>query len=201
MTFASRHAPLSDDALAQLFLDARTHYGWSDRPVEDAQLHRLYALASLGPTAYNSSPARIVFVRSREAKEKLKPALSEGNREKSMAAPVVAIVATDLAFHARMDTLNPPVAAGKVFDGKDALISATATRNGTLQGAYLIVAARALGLDTGPMSGFDNAQVDALFLEGTTWKSNFLVALGYGDPDKLKPRNPRLPFDVACRIA
>jgi 3-hydroxypropanoate dehydrogenase len=161
----------------------------------------LYDLLKWGPTSANCSPARIVFVRSREGKERLRPALSAGNVDKTMAAPVTAIIGHDLRFHDQLPRLFPHTDARSWFAGKDELIRTTAFRNGTLQGAYLIVAARSLGLDCGPMSGFDNARVDAEFFPGGTVKSNFLCNLGYGDPAKLHPRSPRLAFDEACRLA
>ncbi|WP_179402087.1 malonic semialdehyde reductase [Burkholderia guangdongensis] len=191
---------LPDSALDQLFHHARTHNAWLDKPVDDALLHRLIDLTKLGPTSANSSPARFVFVKSPEAKARLKPALSEGNLAKTMAAPVTAIVAMDLAFHEHLPKLFPHADARSWFAGNDALIHATAFRNSSLQGAYLIMAARALGLDAGPMSGFDNAKVDDAFFAGTTVKSNFLVNLGYGDASALFPRSPRFAFDEIARI-
>jgi 3-hydroxypropanoate dehydrogenase len=191
---------LSDPALDLIFRSARTHNGWLDRPVEELTLHRLYELFKWGPTSANCSPARIVFVRSREAKERLRPALSPGNLDKTMAAPVTAIIGHDLRFYDRLPQLFPHTDARSWFAGKDELIKTTAFRNGTLQGAYLIIAARALGLDCGPMSGFDQARVDDEFFPGGTVKSNFLCNLGYGDPAKLFARSPRLEFAEACRI-
>ncbi|AOI88144.1 malonic semialdehyde reductase [Burkholderia pseudomultivorans] len=192
---------LSDSALDQLFLTARTHNAWQDKPVDDALLHRLIDLAKFGPTSANSSPARFVFVKSPDAKARLKPALSEGNLAKTMAAPVTVIVGMDLAFHEHLPRLFPHADARSWFAGNDALIEATAFRNSSLQGAYLILAARALGLDAGPMSGFDAAKVDAAFFAGTTIRTNFLVNLGYGDPAGLHPRSPRFDFDDIARIA
>ncbi|HEU4671002.1 MAG TPA: malonic semialdehyde reductase [Dyella sp.] len=193
---------LSDTALDQLFRNARTYNAWLDREVTDAQLHQLYDLLKFGPTSANSSPMRLVFVKSAEAKAKLSPFLSEGNRAKTMAAPVTAIVANDHAFHEKLPQLFPHADAKSWFEGNQPLIDTTAFRNATLQGAYLILAARAVGLDCGPMSGFDNAGVDAAFFAGTTIKSNFLVNLGYGDASRdLFPRSPRLSFDEACTIA
>lgn len=191
---------LSDDALDQLFRKARTHNGWQARPVEDDLLRKLIELALLGPTSANCSPARFVFVKSQEAKEKLRPALSAGNLEKTMAAPVTVIVGMDMAFYEHLPTLFPHADARSWFAGNDKLIADTAFRNATLQGGYLIMAARALGLDTGPMSGFDPAKVDEAFFAGTTVKSNFLINLGYGDPSKLFARSPRFAFDEAARI-
>ncbi|KWZ49185.1 nitroreductase family protein [Burkholderia savannae] len=192
---------LSDSALDQIFRTARTHNAWQPRPVDDALLHQLIDLVKYGPTSANSSPARFVFVKSPQAKAKLEPALSEGNRAKTMAAPVTVIVGMDLAFYDHLPKLFPHADARSWFAGNDALIEATAFRNSSLQGAYLIVAARALGLDAGPMSGFDQAAVDAAFFAGTSIKSNFLVNLGYGDPAGLFPRSRRFSFDEIARIA
>lgn len=193
---------LSDAALDQLFRSARTQNAWQDRPVSEAQLHALYDLMKWGPTSANCSPARIVFVTSEEGKHKLEPALSEGNRAKTMRAPVTAIIATDFVFFEKLPYLFPHTDAKAWFEGNQPLIETTGFRNATLQGGYFILAARSIGLDCGPMSGFDNAKVDAAFFAGTKIKSNFLVALGYGDPDPavLFPRSPRLAFDEACRI-
>jgi 3-hydroxypropanoate dehydrogenase len=191
---------LSETALDLVFRSARTHTHWLDRPVDDETLRALYDLLRWGPTSANCSPARIVFVRSRQAKERLRPALSAGNVDKTMAAPATAIIGHDLRFHEQLPRLFPHADARSWFAGNDELIRTTAFRNGTLQGAYLIISARALGLDCGPMSGFDNAKVDAAFFPGSTVKSNFLCNLGYGDPAKLHPRSPRLAFDEACRI-
>jgi 3-hydroxypropanoate dehydrogenase len=193
---------VSDAALDQIFRQARTQNAWQDKPVSEAQLHALYELMKWGPTSANCSPARIVFLKSDEAKRKLEPALSEGNRAKTMRAPVTAIIATDFGFYEKLPYLFPHVDAKSWFEGNEPLIESTGFRNGTLQGGYFILAARSLGLDCGPMSGFDNAKVDAAFFAGTKVKSNFIVALGYGDPDPrvLFPRSPRLSFDEACRI-
>jgi len=188
-------------ALEQLFLAARTQNKWQDRPVPEAKLHELYDLLKMAPTSANSSPARFVFVRTPEGKAKLKEALSAGNIEKTMAAPVTVIVAHDLDFFEKLPVLFPHADAKSWFAGNRAFADVTAFRNGTLQGAYLILAARAVGLDTGPMSGFDNSKVDAAFFAGQPIKSNFLVNLGYGDPAGLFPRSPRLSFDEACRFA
>jgi 3-hydroxypropanoate dehydrogenase len=191
---------LSDDALDQLFRQARTHNGWQPRPVDDVLLKQLVELVLLGPTSANSSPARFVFVKTPEGKARLRPALSEGNLEKTMAAPVTAIVGMDMAFYDHLPKLFPHADARSWFAGNDAAIADTAFRNSTLQGGYLILAARALGLDTGAMSGFDKAKVDAEFFAGTTIRSNFLINLGYGDASKLFPRSPRFSFDEAARI-
>jgi 3-hydroxypropanoate dehydrogenase len=188
-------------ALDQIFLAARTHNAWLPREVPDALLKELVDIMKMGPTSANCSPARIVFVKSRQAKDRLKPHLSAGNRDKTMAAPVTAIIGYDLAFFDRLPQLFPHnPAARSWFAGKDAHVRTTALRNGSLQGAYLILAARALGLDAGPMSGFDNAGVDKEFFENTTVVSNFLCNLGYGDPAALLPRSPRLSFDEIATI-
>ncbi len=184
-----------------LFNHARTHNGWTAEPVSDAQLRELFDLMKMAPTSANCSPARIVFVRTPQAKAKLAPALSAGNLDKTMAAPVTAIIGHDMAFHEHLPRLFPHADAKSWFVGKDEHIRTTAFRNGTLQGAYLMLAARAVGLDCGPMSGFDNAMVDAAFFAGTTVKSNFLCNLGHGDPAKLFGRSPRFDFDEVCTIA
>jgi 3-hydroxypropanoate dehydrogenase len=193
-------APLDDRALDQLFRAARTQNKWQDRPVPDAKLHELYDLLKWGPTSANSSPARFVFVRTPEGKAKLKEALSAGNTEKTMAAPVTVIVCYDSYFYDKLGQLFPHADAKPWFTSSPEFAEKTAFRNGSLQGAYLMLAARAVGLDVGAMSGFDNAKVDELFLFGTGWKSNFLVNLGYGDPAGLFPRSPRLSFDEAARL-
>ena len=199
MTALDPHA-LDQPALDQLFRSARTHNAWQPKDVPDALLHALYDLLKWGPTSANSSPARFVFVKSPDAKAKLKTALSPGNYDKTMSAPVTVIVAQDMAFYDKLPQLFPHADARSWFAGNDALIASTAFRNATLQGAYLIMAARALGLDTGAMSGFDNAKLDDAFFAGTTVKSNFLVNLGYGDAAALFPRSPRLAFDEVARI-
>ena len=191
---------LSDDSLNQLFRKGRTYDTWLPKPVDDALLKHLIDLVVLGPTSANSSPGRFLFVTTPEAKEKLRPALSAGNVDKTMAAPVTVIVGMDMAFYEYLPKLFPHTDARSWFAGNEAAIHATAFRNSTLQGAYLIVAARALGLDTGPMSGFDAIKVDETFFAGTTVRSNFLINLGYGDPSTLHPRNPRLAFDEIARI-
>jgi 3-hydroxypropanoate dehydrogenase len=192
---------LDDYARDVIFRKARTHNAWTDQPVSDEDLRRLYDLMKWGPTSANCSPARIVFVRSRQAKEKLEPALSAGNRAKTMAAPATAIIGYDMQFYDLLPRLFPhDQTARGWFAGKEQLIAATAFRNGTLQGAYLIIAARSIGLDCGPMSGLDNAKVDEAFFPGGRIKSNFLCNLGHGDPKGLFPRSPRLPFEEACRI-
>jgi 3-hydroxypropanoate dehydrogenase len=193
-------APLDPATLAQLFTAARTHNGFRPEAIDDATLAALYDLLKWGPTAANGCPARFVFVRSPEAKARLKPALAAGNVEKTMAAPVTVIVARDLEFYEKLPTLYPHADARSWFAGNAAAIEETSLRDSALQGAYLILAARALGLDCGPIGGFDKALVDAAFFAGTTIKSVFLVNLGHGDPAKLYPRGPRLPFDEACRV-
>lgn len=184
----------------QLFTDARTQNGYFDDPVSDETLHALYDLLKWGPTSANSCPARFVFVRSPEAKARLLECMSPGNQLKVREAPVTVIVGMDLAFHDKLPQLFPHTDARSWFAGKPELIQTTAFRNSSLQGAYLIIAARALGLDCGPMSGFDAAKLDAAFFAGTTVKSNFVCALGRGNPAKVFARSPRLAFEDACRI-
>jgi len=191
---------LPDASLDQLFRDARTRGAWRDKDVPDALLHELVDLVKLGPTSGNCSPARFVFVKSPEAKARLKPFLSEGNRAKTMKAPVCAIIGYDLDFYEHLPKLFPHTDAKSWFEGKPEKIADTAFRNSSLQGAYLILAARALGLDCGPMSGFDQAGVDQEFFAGTKVKSNFLCNLGYGDDSALRPRSPRFDFDEMARI-
>ncbi len=185
-----------------LFRGARSHNKWKDTPVPDEVLKELYEVTKFGPTSANCSPARFVFIRTKEGKEKLAPALSSGNMEKTMTAPVTAIVAYDPKFFEKLPQLFPHNASARDwFTSNDSLAATTAFRNGTLQGAYLIMAARALGLDTGSMSGFDNAKVDAAFFAGSGWRSNWLINIGYGDPAGLFNRSPRLSFDEACLLA
>ena len=191
--------PLPDASLDQIFRTARTHNELGGE-VSDDTLRQLYDLAKWGPTSANMTPARLVFVKSAEAKAKLEPALDEGNRAKTMAAPVTVIVAQDEDFHEKLPYLFPHTDAKSWFEGPREGRREAAFRNGSLQGAYVILAARALGLDTGPMSGFDNAKVDEAFFAGTAIKSNFLINLGHGDTAKLFPRSPRLSFDEAARI-
>jgi 3-hydroxypropanoate dehydrogenase len=191
---------VSRESTAQLFEVARTHGAWLDLPVDDDILRRAYELAKWGPTGANTCPLRIIFVRSSAAKEKLLSVVAETNRDKTRAAPVTAILAYDLAFHERLPQLFPQKDLRPTFVGNAALTESTAFRNGTLQAAYFILAARALGLDVGPMSGFDNARCDEAFLAGTTWRSNFLCNLGHGDGAKLHPRLPRLEFEDVCKI-
>ena len=192
---------LSDAGMDLLFRDARTHNAWLDKEVSDVLLEAIYDLAKIGPTSANCSPMRLIYVRSAEAKERLKPDLDEGNVEKTMAAPATAIIGYDLAFYEHLPRIFPHAPdARSWFAGKPAHIETTAFRNGSLQGAYFILAARSLGLDCGPMSGFDNEAVDRAFFPGGTVKSNFLCNLGYGDPSVLFPRSPRLEFDEACQV-
>jgi 3-hydroxypropanoate dehydrogenase len=194
-------SPLPDVALDQLFREARTANGWLDRPVAAETLRALYDLVKWGPTSANIQPLRLKFVTSAAAKERLKPHLSAGNVEKTMAAPVVAILGQDMAFYEHLPRMFPHNQTAKSwFEGKPEVIEASAFRNASLQGGYLILAARALGLDAGPMSGFDAAGVDATFWAGTTVKTNFLCSLGHGDPAKLFPRSPRFAFEEACEI-
>jgi 3-hydroxypropanoate dehydrogenase len=192
--------PLDNAAQALLFTAARTHYAWLPEPVPDEQLHALYDLMKWGPTSANSSPARIVFVRSAEEKQKLVDCMDQGNKAKTGQAPVTAIIGMDMAFYEKLPQLLPHMDARPWFAGKPAVIEATAFRNSSLQGAYFMLAARGLGLDCGPMSGFDAEKVNAAFFAGTTVKANFVCSLGHGDPAKLFPRSPRLSFDEACRI-
>lgn len=192
---------LNEQALNQLFTDARTHNGFLDKDIPDALLKQLYDLTKWGPTAFNMSSARFVFVKSGEAKQKLKQALMPGNVDKTMQAPVTVIVGTDTKFFEHLPQLFPAFDAKPLYEGNPAFAAEAGFRNGTLQGAYLIMAARALGLDCGPMSGFDNAKVDELFFPGGLVRSNFLINLGYGDSSKLYPRGPRLGFDIAASIA
>ena len=192
---------IDETALGTLFHVARTHNKFRDEPISDETLHALYDLLKWGPTSANSSPARFVFIRTRAAKERLRPALSPGNTEKTMQAPVNVIVAYDPKFFDFLPRLFPHNQdARSWFATNEAFAQETAFRNGTLQGAYLIMAARALGLDCGPMSGFDKAKVDEEFFSYRGWKSNFLCNLGQGDPEGLFPRSPRLDFDEACEL-
>jgi 3-hydroxypropanoate dehydrogenase len=205
---------VSDSCLDQIFRDARTHSRWIDQPVGDETLRQIYDLMKWGPTSANGSPARFLFLRTREAKERLRPALAPGNVEKTMKAPVTVIVAYDLRFYDKLPKLFPHAPSMReLFAKNPQLVEATAIRNSSLQGGYLILAARALGLDCGPMSGFDHAIVDAAFFgtgkceecddeffpEGHV-RSNFLCNLGFGDPAQLPPRNPRPDFGEACAL-
>jgi 3-hydroxypropanoate dehydrogenase len=192
---------VDDVAKEVLFRAARTHNGWLNEPVPHHLLEEAVDLAKMGPTAANTSPLRILFVESPEAKERLKPALNPGNVEKTMTAPVSAVLAYDMAFYDKLPKLFPHVDARAWFAGNDAFISHTATQSGTLQAAYFLLALRAVGLDAGPLNGFDNAKVDKEFFDGTTWRSNFIINIGYGDEAKLFPRNPRLDFEEIARFA
>jgi 3-hydroxypropanoate dehydrogenase len=191
---------IDDHSLDVLFRTARTHNGWQDKKVPESLLRAVFDLAKMPPTSANCSPMRLVFVTTAEGKARLKPALSQGNLDKTMAAPVTAIVANDSRFYDELPKLFPHADARSWFAGNEQVCAITTMRNGTLQGAYLILAARALGLDCGPMSGFDNGKVDAEFFPDGRFKSNFLCNLGYGDPVKLFPRSPRFAFDEVCQI-
>lgn len=197
----SRPAALDDQALDQLFREARTHNGWQDRHVPEALLRDAVDLAKMGPTSANTSPMRVVFVRSKEAKELLKPALMPQNVEKTMSAPVTAIIGQDLEFYDLLPKLFPHADARAWFVGNEAMINDTAFRNSSLQGAYLLLALRAQGLDVGPMSGFNPAAVNDAFFAGTSVKVNFIANIGYGDKSKLFPRSPRLDFEEIARFA
>ena len=185
----------------QLFDHARTHNGFSPEVIPEATLHKLYDLVKWGPTSANCSPARFIFVTTPEAKAKLLEGMSPGNLEKTKLAPVSVIIGMDMAFYEKLPQLFPHADAKAWFVGNQPMIDATAFRNSSIQGGYFILAARALGLDCGPMSGFDAAKVDAAFWSGTTIKTNFIVNLGHGDASKLLGRSPRLSFDEACKIA
>jgi len=189
-----------EKTLDLIYRNARTQNGWQDKPVDDALLTEAYELAKWGPTSSNCCPLRIVFVKTQAAKDKLKLCLAPGNVEKTMTAPVTAIFANDMEFYEKLPTLSPKNNAKSWFVGNTALIESTAQRNGTLQAAYFMLAFRAIGLDCTPMSGFDNAKVDAAFFAGTPLKSNFICSLGYGDPAKVYPRGPRLAFGEACKV-
>lgn len=197
---AARSNRISDEALDQLFREARTHTAWLPKPVSVSLLREIYELARMGPTSANSSPGRFVFITTAEAKKRLLPAMAPGNVEKTRLAPVNVIVAWDTEFHEHLPTLFPQSDMRSYFVGNQARIEETAFRNSSLQGAYFMMAARVLGLDCGPMSGFDAAKVNAEFFPDGKWKANFLCNLGYGDHSKLFPRNPRLDFDQACLV-
>ncbi len=191
---------ISADALKQLFLDARTQNGFLDKPVSDEQLREIYDIAKMGATSMNTQPMRVVFLRSKEAKQRLAPALSPGNLDKTMSAPVTAIVARDMQFFEYMPEIWHNPAARDTFANNAALAQATAVRNATLQGAYLMLAARAIGLDCGPMSGFDIAKVNAEFFPDGRFQTDFLCNIGYGDTSKLMGRQPRHSFERACTL-
>ena len=191
---------INDQALDIIFREARTRNGWEDREVSRPLMQAVFDLMKWGATSANCSPARFVFVASDEGKERLKPHLAVGNQAKTMAAPCCVIIAHDMSFHDQLPKLFPHTDAKSWFEGDDALIEETAFRNGTLQGAYFMIAARALGLDCGPMSGFDKAGVDGEFFDGTTYRSNFLCNIGYGTDENLFPRSPRFDFEDICKI-
>ncbi len=191
---------LNQQALDTLFNQARTHSKWLDKPVAEEQLHQIYELMKWGPTSVNSSPVRIVFARSAEAKQKLAECMAPGNVDKVKAAPVTAIIGMDMEFYEKLPQLFPHADARSWFVGNAKSIEATAFRNSSLQGGYFILAARALGLDCGPMSGFDEEKVNAAFFAGTSARVNFVCSIGYGDISKVHPRQPRLSFEEACRI-
>lgn len=192
---------LPANALAQLFTEARTHNGFRPEPIPEATLRQLYDLMKWGPTSMNCQPARLVFVTSAAGKERLKPALSPGNLDKTLAAPATVIIASDSRFYEHLPTNFPAYDAKPMFEANAELAAATAFRNSSLQGAYLMLAARALGLDCGPMSGFDAGKLDAAFFPDGRYKTNFICNLGIGDPSKLYPRGPRFTFEEACSIA
>lgn len=194
------HHAVSDDALDQLFRAARTQNKWQEKPVSPTLLHALYDLMRMAPTSANCSPARLVFITSNAGRERIKPFIAPGNLPKVLTAPVTVIIGHDLEFYEKLPALFPHADARSWFVGNDKLIQTTAFRNGTLQGAYMLMAARAVGLDCGPMSGFDNDGVDKEFFANSSVKSNFICALGYGDPSGVFPRSPRLSFDEACQV-
>ncbi len=187
------------EMLDLIFLKARTHHAWLDRPVADDLLKQAYDLARMGPTSANDNPMRLLFVKSKEAKDRLKPALSPGNLDQTMSAPVTAIIAYDLEFYEHLSRLFPHADAKSWYVGQPEAIFTTAFRNGTLQGAYFMLACRALGLDIGPMSGFDNSLVDQEFFSDSPYKSNWLCNIGYGNPAKLHPRGPRFDFNEIAK--
>lgn len=191
---------IDSTSIDTLFTSARTHNGWLDKPVTDTQLHQIYDLLKWGPTSANCSPARVVFVKTPEAKERLVACMSAGNAAKTAQAPVTAIIGMDMEFYEKLPQLFPHADARAWFVGNQPSIDATAFRNSSLQGAYFMMAARAIGLDCGPMSGFDEAKLNAAFFAGTTVKVNFVCSIGYGDVTKLFGRSPRLSFDEACKV-
>lgn len=197
---SERDTPLADAALAQLFTEARTRNDWTDRPVSEALIRKLYDLTKFGPTAVNSTPARFVFVTSPEAKARLAPLMSEGNRDKTLKAPVNLIIGQDLSFHDTLPTLFPHAPGARDWFADPAARREAAFRNASLQGGYLTIAARALGLDVGPMSGFDAEGVKAAFFADSDVEPNFIMNIGYGTDDNLFPRSPRLAFEEAARI-
>ena len=191
---------IDDASLKLLFTEARTHNGFLDKPVDDALIHRAFDIAKIGPTSLNQSPARFVFVKSKEAKAKLVAAMMDGNKAKTEQAPVVAIVGYDVKFWEHLPFLFPHMDARGWFSGNEAFAERSAFQNGTLQVAYFILALRAVGLDTGPMTGFDNKAVDEAFFAGTSFKSNVVINIGYGDESKLFPRSPRFSFDQVAKF-
>jgi 3-hydroxypropanoate dehydrogenase len=191
---------IAEGSIKQLFTEARTHHAWSSKPVPDATLQQIYELAKWGPTSANTLPMRVLFIKSPEQKEKLLPFLFGSNVDQTKAAPVTAIIAYDQKFYDQLPKLFPVMDIRPMFAGNAAVAEHTALQNGSLQGAYFMLAARALGLDVGPMGGFDAPKVDEAFLKGTGWKSNFLCNLGHGDDSKLYPRGPRLDYDFACKV-
>ena len=200
MTQTNGRRRVEGEALNALFLEARTHTAWQPRPVVEGLLREAYELARMGPTSANGSPARFVFLTSEAAKERLVPALMPGNVDKTRSAPVTVIIAQDMEFYEQLPKLSPAFDAKSWFVGNPALVADTAARNSSLQGAYFIMAARAVGLDCGPMSGFDPDKVNAEFFPNGKWRTNFLCNLGYGDAAKVFPRAPRLEFEEACRV-
>lgn len=191
---------VNQEALETLFTHAHTNHGWLDKPVTTGQLRDIYELMKWCPTAFNCAPARIAFIKSPQAKEKLAACVSAGNVEKVKSAPITAIIGMDMAFSRKMPQLFPHMDVQSLMDGNPALAEETAFRNSSLQGGYFILAARAVGLDVGPMSGFDAEKVNEAFFVGTKVKANFLCSIGYGDHSKIKPRLPRLTFDAACAV-
>ncbi len=191
---------LNENALNTIFKEARTHSSWQDKNIEDSVLKEIYDLSKMGPTSANCMPMRVVFIKTKTEKEKLKQCLAEGNIDKTMSSPVTAIIAQDMEFYEKLPKLFPHTDAKSWFVGKQDYIEETAFRNSSIQGGYFIIAARSLGLDVGPMSGFDRKKCDELFFTGTKIRSNFLCNLGYGIKEKLYPRGPRLSFDEACKI-
>lgn len=197
-TLRSHIAALDEAGIELMLTKARSHYAWQDRPVSDAQLRRIYDITKQGATSMNCSPARFIFVTSDAGRQQLVPALKPKNVDKVLSAPVTVIIADDMTFWERLDYLFPHEDRKPMFRGKDTYIDDTAARNATLQGAYMMMAARAIGLDCGPISGFDNKVVDATILAGTSLRSNFLLNLGYADETAIFPKLPRLPFEEAC---
>jgi 3-hydroxypropanoate dehydrogenase len=192
--------PISESAMKQLFTEARTHHVWTNKPVADTTLREIYELAKWGPTSANSLPMRVVYVKSAAQKEKLLPTLLGSNVDQVKAAPVTAIIAYDKKFYDQLPTLFPIMDLRPMFANNEAMAQQSAFQSSTLQGAYFMLAARALGLDVGAMGGFDSAKVDEAFFKGSNWKSNFLCNIGYGDHTRLYPRGPRLDYEFACKV-